>query len=127
MCSKHGKDFRSKLDEGNIKSIMHDVSKVKMPMSKYGIIFKIPLFFIEVLTLIFSFVGLSVTVCTTIYCWLNTVSHSTQLRDSVVCTLFISFLYLYFSVLGDERTTRKHLCGLIHIMTKGEVGTVKHV
>ena len=30
-------------------------------------------------------------------------------------------------MLGDERTTRKHFCGLIHIITKGEAGTVKHL
>ena len=69
MCSERGKDFCSRLDEGHVKSIMHNVSKVKMPMCKYDIIFKIPLFLIEILIKIFSLVGLSVTVCTTGYCW----------------------------------------------------------
>ena len=42
---------------------------------------------------------------------------------------FISFLYLYLYVLGDEALISKgsfmqtkHLCVLIHIRTKGEVG-----
>ena len=45
---------------------------------------------------------------------------------------FISFLYLYLYVFGDYASIsyvssipNKHLCVLIHIRIKGEVGTVK--
>ena len=56
------------------------------------------------------------------------------LRYSVLCTVeslscFISFLYLDLHVLGDDAwislgsfMQTKHLCVLIHIWTKGEVG-----
>ena len=47
---------------------------------------------------------------------------------------FISFLNVDFNVLGDNSLIRyryvmqtKHLCVLIHIRTKGEVGIVKYV
>ena len=61
------------------------------------------------------------------------------LRYSAVCSvkslsLFISFLYLDLSVLGDDSwissgsfMRTKHICALIHIRIKGEVGTVKLV
>ena len=46
----------------------------------------------------------------------------------------ISFLYLDFYVLGDDAwislgsyMQTKHLCVLVHILTKGEVGAVKQV
>ena len=47
---------------------------------------------------------------------------------------FISFSHLDLYVLGDDESISngsfmriKHLCVLIHIRVKGEVGTIKHV